>query len=1284
MNFSLFSVLFNSIIQGMESKQGGKENTSNSNFYRILEGIGENFSIPLFNSGIPGSIIYSGDEDKEVLNKDSHNQYNQFIKVSSTDNQDYSIRLNPSELIHNLAKINNYNEENHLIKELFTNHYVFDNTDIDLNDEDGIILSIKLPDFLKNDLLEKINSIIINKDNFEKNNFLFEASDNTVGIPISIPISQSKNFKINTEKQENNAIKQVYLKFCIKDFLNLNKDITGKDNPLTVILDDFSLTDYNNVHKYAKRDDRQEYQSQSILNKIIGSDGEYAKSIFSDSKDYFGEGNLKVSDLKNFENENVPVPLQLEVEKDCNVFSFLFFSDFDNIKDEFENKKSIPIKVFLKSKEDFVKTNLDEKIFDGYVKFNGSVKDEIFSDLKAEDKKTDLPDNADKEVNIFQEKLDDKPISNENIKDVVKDEVFSDLKVGDKKIDLPDNLNEEVNIFQEKLNDKPVAHENIKDVVKDEVFSDLKVENKKIDLPDNLNKEVNIFQDKLNDKPVTNDNIDGVVKDGVFSDLKVGDKKIDLPDNVNKEVNIFQNKLDDKPVTNDNIKGNLFIDLTKIENIDSEEYELPVINPFYADKKISIIIPKDSLTILKNSNLDKVNKEKIDIPIIIREVQNYSDNDADEEAIKFGNFSNIDYNTTDKTKNDEYLTERKYYNELVKSEILQLNVLEIENIDENIKKVPFKIIRKEEENLVKIENMDNKVFNEVKIPEETNYKAYIKIDEQKGTELYILMDENSYGKDNSFEIKDVIFNPENINKNEDGSISIPIKVIPNEKIDNESNQKIIDNNSRIYITPKNIEIIKTNVKNLPEKSDVKVPVDIINSANKNEKPFKVYVETNKNVIMEIINYDSEFTSNGEKVDKIDKNYDIRSYETKDTKQIKVKLILTIREENIETDNVSVNRNESRKNLYEISKNDFIKSSEKGNIGREFIIREDNAILNDKNNEYISLNDKNNEGVFKGMSEDVKNSEIIKKEVVNNKTENNNDAKLFKNLSNTESSPNEDTMIKKVFKIPVEISAGKHYEESDNEMIKGNLIIERNVNFKSKEYGTSFKNVEIKAESTGSFDSQEIFTPERSLKSENFSFGSDLIKKDNEESDFEAIKFNKILFQKGEGFINELNRLNNKNDSDKNISFYNREIIENNIEEIVNEARMILRRGKSQIRMELEPKTLGKMEMNITMENSKLIAKIRVDSQEVKNLFTDNINKLKDSLNEEGVQIQRIDVFVRDGQNNFTRYNFSENKQGFYNHYRENKPSNYNEYEEKESNLLSIVRNMGYNTIELVA
>ena len=698
--------------------------------------------------------------------------------------------------------------------------------------------------------------------------------------------------------------------------------------------------------------------------------------------------------------------------------------------------------------------------------------------------------------------------------------------------------------------------------------------------------------------------------------MKVDDKKIDLSYNEKKEINSLQYIPDDKPVTYNNIKGNLFVNLMEIENIDNEDFEIPVINPFYVDKKISIVIPKDSQDILKNSDFEKVNNEKIDIPILVREIKNqdYSDDGAVEEDINV-----VNYNRTGDTKNGEYLPAGNYYNESVKSEVLQLNILEIEDIDENIKKVPFKIINKGEENLKVIEHIENKVFKEVKIPEEINYKAYLKIDEQKGSELYILADESSNSINHSLETKDIILNLENTSKNEDGSLSIPIKIISDKKIDNENNQGIIDNNSKIYISPRNMEVIKANVRNLSENSDVKVPVALINSADKDGKISKVFVETNKNIIMEIINYDSKNLINGEKVDRITEN----SYGTNDAKQIKVKLILTIREESVETENISINKNESGKSLSEIWKNN-----------------------------------------------------IIEKEIVNYTTKNDNNAKLINSVNSTK-----DTIIKEVFKIPVEISAGGHEKESDNGMIKANLIIERNVNDKSKGYASSSKNIEVESGSIINFNFQKTNSSGKSLNSENFSFGSNLIKSDKEESDFEAGKVNEILFRKGEGFINELNKLNGKNDSGNSISMNNREIIENNIERIVNEARMILRRGKSEIRMELEPKSLGKMDMKITMENSNLIAKIRFDSQEAKNLFTENINRLKEALNENGVQIQRIDVFVRDGLNNFTRYNFSEYRQSFYNHYRENRLDN---YDEKESNLLFSMRNMGYNTIELVA
>ena len=136
------------------------------------------------------------------------------------------------------------------------------------------------------------------------------------------------------------------------------------------------------------------------------------------------------------------------------------------------------------------------------------------------------------------------------------------------------------------------------------------------------------------------------------------------------------------------------------------------------------------------------------------------------------------------------------------------------------------------------------------------------------------------------------------------------------------------------------------------------------------------------------------------------------------------------------------------------------------------------------------------------------------------------------------------------------------------------------------------------------------------------------------------------------------------------------------EKIVEEARLVMRRGKGEISMELEPKEMGKMEMKITMEQSKLVAKIRVETQEAKNLFTDGINKLKESLNESGIQVDKIDVFVKDnGQN---KYDFLENQANKQAGYRHKNDGRQNKYYDEENNPSFVSKRMGYNTIELVA
>ena len=117
----------------------------------------------------------------------------------------------------------------------------------------------------------------------------------------------------------------------------------------------------------------------------------------------------------------------------------------------------------------------------------------------------------------------------------------------------------------------------------------------------------------------------------------------------------------------------------------------------------------------------------------------------------------------------------------------------------------------------------------------------------------------------------------------------------------------------------------------------------------------------------------------------------------------------------------------------------------------------------------------------------------------------------------------------------------------------------------------------------------------------FSFGKEFLGRDSEKPEL------RIITNRSDNFVNELKNVDLK-DSKPEVIF-SREVIDKNVEKIVEKARLVMRRGKGEISMELEPKEMGKIEMKITMEQSKLVAKIKVETQEAKNLFTDSVNNL---------------------------------------------------------------------------
>ena len=134
-----------------------------------------------------------------------------------------------------------------------------------------------------------------------------------------------------------------------------------------------------------------------------------------------------------------------------------------------------------------------------------------------------------------------------------------------------------------------------------------------------------------------------------------------------------------------------------------------------------------------------------------------------------------------------------------------------------------------------------------------------------------------------------------------------------------------------------------------------------------------------------------------------------------------------------------------------------------------------------------------------------------------------------------------------------------------------------------------------------------------------------------------------------------------------------------IESIVKQVKYQFSRGVNEIKIELEPKFLGKMKMKIRMEDNQLTAKVNVETAEVKRVIETNLDKLRESLQESGVEIEKFDVQVKqenqkelfnenlNGKNNgkgFTKNNINDVKPGI------------------PVEVIKQIRSFGYNSMEI--
>lgn len=194
---------------------------------------------------------------------------------------------------------------------------------------------------------------------------------------------------------------------------------------------------------------------------------------------------------------------------------------------------------------------------------------------------------------------------------------------------------------------------------------------------------------------------------------------------------------------------------------------------------------------------------------------------------------------------------------------------------------------------------------------------------------------------------------------------------------------------------------------------------------------------------------------------------------------------------------------------------------------------------------------------------------------------------------------------------------------------------------------------------------------------------------NENSENKKIDFNlkeniptephseKINNQTKTDFISNINskeilnsEINNFHKVDVNEKFFNSEkIIE--ISELFKEvSSLISKKENGTVKLQIKPESLGKILITVDATKEIVNARIEVENKAVQTLLENNINQLYSNLNQNGVQLSSVQIFLNQGESKNYRPNYLKKKS-----YEENN-NGLNDDEEKITS-----RKLGYNTYE---
>ena len=94
------------------------------------------------------------------------------------------------------------------------------------------------------------------------------------------------------------------------------------------------------------------------------------------------------------------------------------------------------------------------------------------------------------------------------------------------------------------------------------------------------------------------------------------------------------------------------------------------------------------------------------------------------------------------------------------------------------------------------------------------------------------------------------------------------------------------------------------------------------------------------------------------------------------------------------------------------------------------------------------------------------------------------------------------------------------------------------------------------------------------------------------------------------------------------------------DQIVKNAKISVDSGKTDMKIQLKPDFLGKMELKVVLENGSITAKITTESADLKNLISVSLDELKEILAAGGLDVASVDVQLAGGES-FSGGDFSE-------------------------------------------